>query len=510
MLFGCMRRGAWTAGSVGRYSAPLAQGPGARRDRAAPVRDGSSRPAPTTVPGHHDDWTLVTRTPQTSPVPAVPDAPAASATTRTRRRWPFLAAATVAAVAVAGGAVAYADARKTVTLDVDGDVKTVTSYSGSVDDLLTSQGVVVDDRDLVSPAADASLEDGSDVVVRSGKELSLQVDGKDTDAWVTALDADEALDTLTARGGDVRIVASRDGERASLPVDVDTDGPVAVVHDGTTDVIQGADDVEAVLAEADVELGAKDRVHVTDTANGAVKKRVAAAVADQQERSEKQAAKDGAQAEQVAATEPAATEAPAPQVAVVVERVETKKVTTTRAIDHDTTTKKSSDRYADLDPKVAKKGKDGERTIVHQVTTVDGKVVKKTKVSDEVTTKPVTGVLVKGTKDRPEPEPETPTYSGSTRSIGQQMAAARGWTGSEWTCLESLWTKESGWDASAQNPSSGAYGIPQSLPGSKMASAGSDWQSNPATQIEWGLGYIADVYGTPCGAWGHSQSVGWY
>jgi uncharacterized protein YabE (DUF348 family) len=135
----------------------------------------------------------VTRTPQTSPVPAVPDAPAASATTRTRRRWPFLAAATVAAVAVAGGAVAYADARKTVTLDVDGDVKTVTSYSGSVDDLLTSQGVVVDDRDLVSPAADASLEDGSDVVVRSGKELSLQVDGKDTDAWVTALDADECL-----------------------------------------------------------------------------------------------------------------------------------------------------------------------------------------------------------------------------------------------------------------------------------------------------------------------------
>ncbi|SKC38043.1 aggregation-promoting factor C-terminal-like domain-containing protein [Krasilnikoviella flava] len=447
----------------------------------------------------------MTRTPQTSPVPAVPDAPEASATTRSRRRWPFLAAATVAAVAVAGGAVAYADARKTVTLDVDGDVKTVTSYSGSVDDLLTSQGVVVDDRDLVTPTAGASLEDGADVVVRSGKELSLQVDGKDTDAWVTALDAAEALDTLTARGGDVRIVASRDGERASLPVDVDTDGPVAVVHDGTTDVIDGADDVEAVLAEADVELGAKDRVHVTDAANGEVKKHVAAAVADEQKQAEKQATKDGAQTEQVAATEAAA-----PQVAVVVQRVETKKVTTTTSIDHETKTKKSSDRYADLDPKVAKKGKDGERTIVHQVTTIDGKVVKKTKVSDDVTTKPVTGVLVKGTKERPEPEPETPTYSGSTRSIGQQMAAARGWSGSEWTCLESLWTKESGWDASAANPSSGAYGIPQSLPGSKMATAGSDWQTNPATQIEWGLGYIADVYGTPCGAWGHSQSVGWY
>ena len=62
----------------------------------------------------------------------------------------------------------------------------------------------------------------------------------------------------------------------------------------------------------------------------------------------------------------------------------------------------------------------------------------------------------------------------------------------------------------ADNPSSSAYGIPQALPGSKMASAGSDWESNPATQIEWGLGYIADIYGTPCGAWDHSQSNGWY
>lgn len=85
-----------------------------------------------------------------------------------------------------------------------------------------------------------------------------------------------------------------------------------------------------------------------------------------------------------------------------------------------------------------------------------------------------------------------------------------GWGADQMVCLESLWTKESNWDYQAQNPSSGAYGIPQSLPGSKMASAGADWASNPATQIDWGLGYIADVYGSPCGAWSHSQSVGWY
>lgn len=98
---------------------------------------------------------------------------------------------------------------------------------------------------------------------------------------------------------------------------------------------------------------------------------------------------------------------------------------------------------------------------------------------------------------------------GSNKALGQQMAAARGWS-AEWGCLEKLWDKESHWNERAMNRSSGAYGIPQSLPGSKMASAGADWQTNPATQIKWGLGYIAGRYKSPCGAWAHSQSVGWY
>ncbi|GGK68703.1 hypothetical protein Sme01_13980 [Sphaerisporangium melleum] len=98
---------------------------------------------------------------------------------------------------------------------------------------------------------------------------------------------------------------------------------------------------------------------------------------------------------------------------------------------------------------------------------------------------------------------------GSNKALGQQMAAARGWAG-EWGCLEKLWDKESGWNERAMNRSSGAYGIPQALPGSKMASAGGDWQVSAATQIAWGLGYIAARYKSPCGAWGHSQSVGWY
>jgi len=96
------------------------------------------------------------------------------------------------------------------------------------------------------------------------------------------------------------------------------------------------------------------------------------------------------------------------------------------------------------------------------------------------------------------------------KAVGRLLAADRGWGDGEFSCLENLWNKESGWRWNANNGSSGAYGIPQSLPGSKMASVGSDWATNPVTQIKWGLQYIAGRYGTPCGAWAQSQATNWY
>jgi hypothetical protein len=90
------------------------------------------------------------------------------------------------------------------------------------------------------------------------------------------------------------------------------------------------------------------------------------------------------------------------------------------------------------------------------------------------------------------------------------MLGSFGWSSSEFGCLVSLWNVESGWDVYASNPSSGAYGIPQALPGSKMASSGPDWQSDAATQIRWGLGYIKSTYGSPCVAEAHEQATGWY
>lgn len=96
------------------------------------------------------------------------------------------------------------------------------------------------------------------------------------------------------------------------------------------------------------------------------------------------------------------------------------------------------------------------------------------------------------------------------KAYARTAVARYGWGDGEYQCLVLLWNRESGWRADAYNRSSGAYGIPQSLPGSKMASAGADWRTNAATQIEWGLSYIRGRYSAPCGAWAHSERFNWY
>jgi hypothetical protein len=100
--------------------------------------------------------------------------------------------------------------------------------------------------------------------------------------------------------------------------------------------------------------------------------------------------------------------------------------------------------------------------------------------------------------------------SADPRAAAEALLPEWGWSvAGQFPCLDQLWNEESGWDPYAENPD-GAYGIPQALPGSKMASAGADWVSSPVTQIRWGLRYIADTYGSPCGAWDHELADGWY
>ncbi|WP_136706965.1 hypothetical protein [Agromyces sp. H66] len=115
-----------------------------------------------------------------------------------------------------------------------------------------------------------------------------------------------------------------------------------------------------------------------------------------------------------------------------------------------------------------------------------------------------------GGDDGGAPPPGVVVDRDAAKAYAASRMAAYGWGSEQFRCLDLLWTRESGWRADAYNWSSGAYGIPQSLPGSKMASAGSDWRTNAATQVDWGLSYISARYGTPCAAWAHSEAVNWY
>lgn len=101
-------------------------------------------------------------------------------------------------------------------------------------------------------------------------------------------------------------------------------------------------------------------------------------------------------------------------------------------------------------------------------------------------------------------DPET------NRGLGYRLMLDFGFDRTQWGYLDALWQRESGWNHLAENPSSGAYGIPQSLPAVKMAVVGEDYRTNPETQIRWGLAYIAARYGNPQQAWAHSERVGWY
>lgn len=113
-------------------------------------------------------------------------------------------------------------------------------------------------------------------------------------------------------------------------------------------------------------------------------------------------------------------------------------------------------------------------------------------------------------KERASRDAERKKLEGTPKEIALNLLPDHGWNEAQFSCLDKLWTKESRWKVTADNPTSSAYGIPQALPGNRMASYGNDWRTNPVTQIKWGLDYIEDAHGSPCEAWAHSRAKNWY
>ncbi|NYD87422.1 ubiquitin-like domain-containing protein [Cellulomonas oligotrophica] len=381
-----------------------------------------------------------------------------------RGRLPRAAAQAAVLAVVVGGTTAFTAMHKDVTVDVDGQEVQVQAFGRTVADVLAAADVQVGEGDLVAPSLDAAVSRSGLVVVRHGRELELELDGEEQTVWTTALTVGEAVDALGLREG-VRLSASRSAEVGRDVLRVSTQKSIHLVVDGQViDGVSSGATVREALKDIGLVLEEGDQVSVPLDA----------------------AAVDG--------------------LVVLVTRAASGGETVTEAmpfeeerVEDDTLTKGTE--------LVSQAGRAGVRTTTYRLDVVGGVVVGRTVVASVVTTPPVKQVVRVGTADLP---PVGAVDPGSAQALGRSMAAQRGWGDDQFACLLALWNKESGWRWNAENASSGAYGIPQSLPGSKMATAGADWRTNPATQIEWGLGYIAGRYGTPCGAWAHSQDVGWY
>ncbi|MDR3128167.1 MAG: G5 domain-containing protein [Bifidobacteriaceae bacterium] len=153
-------------------------------------------------------------------------------------------------------------------------------------------------------------------------------------------------------------------------------------------------------------------------------------------------------------------------------------------------------------------GHDGNSNITYIVQYIGPQEIARSAFAENIKLSVQDEIYTVGTMDLPD---SNSLYSGDqSKSFARSQFDSFGWSLSEFVCLDQLWERESHWDVHAMNGASGAYGIPQALPGTKMAAYGNDWQNSAQTQIKWGLHYIQDRYSTPCGAWSHSQLFGWY
>ncbi|SDC88317.1 Uncharacterized conserved protein YabE, contains G5 and tandem DUF348 domains [Sanguibacter gelidistatuariae] len=370
-------------------------------------------------------------------------------------------------VALVAATTAFTTMHKTITIEIDGDVRTVSAFGSTVGDVLAGHQVTISAEDVVFPSAASAVSDGDLIVVRTMKTVDLEIDGAPQSIQSTALTVGEVLDEIGPRTDGASVSASRSEALGRAQLKISTVKNVTIAIDGQQiAVVTTQESVRDVLATAGVILNPGDMVSVELTSPAADGQVITIGRA-------------GESATSVSEVLP-----------FTVEEVQDPKLVVGQRI-------------------VKQAGKLGQAVTTYDVTLVDGVETARTVVAQQVTVAARNEIVHIGTLELPDPSLVS-VDPGTARALGQAMALEKGWGDDQYACLESLWTKESKWSVTAANASSGAYGIPQAMPGSKMASVGADWRTNAATQITWGLGYIQGRYGTPCDAWAHSKNKGWY
>ena len=445
-----------------------------------------------------------------------------------------LGVAALASVGVLGIAgVGVASSHTTVMLEVNGVSRPVTAWGNTVADALKVANVSVGSGDLVQPGVAETVREGDTIVVRTSKAYTVTVDGEPRTLWTTAASADSILADASPLGTTVTLAADRSASRDELTPLVSRARNVIVNADGTTRevAVRPGQDARGILEAAGVSVHALDRVTVENDATGELAITVSRVTRGQATETvdipfsettttssdmfvgESQVTTTGVNGvttwtvwqekdgDQVLTSVPI-TEHSTSQPVTQVRSEGTKEATPTALVAAGIDPKATLEEKTESDgtTSVRYRAKLGSISTKEEIAEITGEA----KNADQATAAAAAAAAA-------EAGAVPTTYSGEDpRSLAKPLVAAQGWSDSEYQCLVLLWNRESQWNPYAENSSSGAYGIPQALPGSKMASAGADWRTNPITQINWGIGYIKGRYGTPCSAWAHSNAVGWY
>ena len=387
---------------------------------------------------------------------------------------PTAAAATALAL-VGGMAAASSSQQRDVTLRVDGQAKVLATSKATVGDVLEAEGITLGAHDAVLPTEDASVTDGLSIDVRYGRPLTLTLDGESRKIWTTARSVQEALGFLRLDEPDSAVSVSRSAAigREGLSVDVVTAKDVTLVSGGKETPVRFAGTVEELLASKGITPDDDD-----------ILSQPAADLLT-----------DGMRVEFTDVEVKSSTKA----VEVPFEK-----------------TKKKSDELLQGEEKITTEGVDGLKRETYRDVYHDGKKVSSKKQSEEVVKKPVTQVTTVGTK-KPDPAPtpgatstdkpdDLPATTGKRTGTKYDWMRAAGIPESQWQYVDYIVSKESSWNPNAKNPSSGACGLAQAYPCSKL---GPNW-NDPVVALRWQYNYVNSRYGGYAGAYKFWRANRWY
>lgn len=365
-------------------------------------------------------------------------------------------AGTVALLSLGVGGVASA-MDKAITLSVDGEQQQVHVWGSTVQDALDAHKIQLGERDVVSPSTSAQIDDGSTVEVKLSRPVTVTMDGKTSTIWTTATTLEAALAEIGLHDPQARLSVDRSTPlgRTGLTFTAVTPKDVQIkLGDTETSVRSTAADVASLLNDNGIAIDSDDRIS------------------------------------------PSLGTAITEGLSVSVQRVEVKEESKEQVIDFQTITAEDSS-MAKGTQKVTTEGKEGTKTVAWQVVYVEGVEESRSVAHEEVTTAAVDKQVTVETKA---------TASSTSGGSHTDWMAAAGISPADYSAVEILIQRESSWNPSAVNASSGACGLVQSLPCSKL---GPNW-SDPVTALIWGNEYVQQRYGGWQGALAHSYATGWY